>query len=391
MNLDIYVKYITQVLKSAIDGTEPPDLPEGADELFLLNFCRFHKLENIVYLTIKDKLSQKTRQLFENFYNRSLYLQATQQYHLDAVTEAFENNGIDYLLLKGREITSLYPSEDMRQSCDFDIYIGRDNAQRAKDIMLDIGFEILEYSDENDDHDEYIADKTVVCELHRVLIQSWHPWREECNKIPERLNLCEGTKHKMKMTNEDFYAYNLAHTAKHMKYSGIGIRAFLDMWIIKNAYKDKLNYEVLEATLKRCNLSQFDKITRKLCAYWFEDGQCEDIIEAMAEYVAKSGWVGTYEQAKSTELAERAGITSSVKAAKLKKCISIIFSPYEEMQGRYPILKKHRWLTPLCRIHRALRAVIKRRDLIRDITTELENGDMETGKAILKLKKSVGL
>jgi hypothetical protein len=391
MNTDIYVKYITYVLRCAVLGEKCGDIPKDINQEFLLRLCRFHKIENIVYLMLRDKLEPDIKAIFEQLYERAVYLQAMQDYYLELVENAFENEGIDYLLLKGKEISSLYPSEDMRQSSDFDIYIGRENAARAKDIMLREGFKIEAYSDANDDHDEYTADKIILCELHRVLIQNKQPWQEECNKIPERLLLCEGTTHRMKMRSEDFYIYNLAHTAKHMKFSGIGIRAFLDMWIIYNRFSDSFDTDYLNEKLRLCHLTEFDKSTKKLCAYWFEDGEADEITVAMSDYVVQSGWVGTYEQAKSTELAENAGVTNSVKAAKLKKYYDIIAVPYESMVYRYPILKKYRFLTPFCRIHRIMRALFKRRDLIKEVSAEMENGDMEKGKAILSLKKSIGL
>lgn len=69
----------------------------------------------------------------------------------------------------------------------------------------------------------------------------------------------------------------------------------------------------------------------------------------------------------------------------------MFFAPLEAMTVRYPILQKHKWLLPFCRIHRAIRAIIKRRDVIRDVANDLESGDMEKGKAIVALKKQIGL
>lgn len=388
--MKLYVKYITHVLSSIIKGKQIDDIPPKLDLEFLFKLCRFHRIENIIYLALMDKLSDEAKTLFKQAYDRSLYVYAKQHYYLETIENAFENEGIDYLLLKGGEISSLYPTEDMRQSSDFDIYIGRENSSKAKEIMMREGFEIEVYNDNNDDHDEYIADKIILCELHRVLIQNKHPWQEECNKIPERLIRVENS-HRMKMNSEDFYVYNLAHTAKHMKFSGIGIRAFLDMWIIYNKLKDSFDEERLAQTLKKCNLTEFDKNSRKLCEYWFEYKSADETTLAMADYVVKSGWVGTYEQMQSTALAENAGETNSVQYAKFKRYWSILAVPYEKMVIRFPILEKYKFLTPFFYIYRILRTLFVRRDLLRDINIEMESGDMKKGKAILELKKSIGL
>ncbi len=393
MDLREYTKYLTYILSCAVSGKTPEPMPEGMDETVFLELCKFHKLENIVYLTIGDKLSVEGKTFLEETYNRLLFIQATQQYYLDTIEEEFEKNDIPYLILKGRELAKLYPSEDMRQSSDFDIYIGRENSQKARDIMLDLGFDILAYNDHDDDHDEYLADKCVLCELHRVLIQDDHPWQKECNKMPDRMILTEGTEYCYKLSLEDFYAYNLAHAAKHMKLSGVGIRVFLDQWLILNKYESEINWDKLNDILDKCNLTKFNKNTIELCKYWFEGETPENIekIEEMADYVVRSGWVGTEEQMTATEVAENAGATKSRNIAKIKALWDVLASPYESMVERYPFLRKHKWMTFFCRIHRIFNALFHKRHIVKKVVGEMDKGDMDLGVQLVKFKKSIGL
>lgn len=393
--MEEYTRYLTHLLRCAVKGEKAENMPKDIDEKKFFDFCLSHKVENIAYYALKEtdisRITSEVWAKFEEFYMHAITIEAVQQYYLELVEAEFEKAGIDYLVLKGREIAKFYPSSDMRQSSDFDIYIGNRNAKKCRDIMLKNGFNILAYSDDNDCHDEYIIDKFVMCELHRVLIQDNHMWRDECNKIPERLILCEDTKHHYKMNKEDFYLYNLAHTAKHMKLSGIGIKAFLDIWLIYNKYKDCLNMEYLNEKLNLCGLVEFDKNARSLCRYWFDGEEPSSLIKKMSAYVAESGWIGTQDQVLSGQLAESAGESSSKLVAKVKKCVSIIMSPYEDMVKRYPILKKYKWIMPLCRIHRVFYTAIYKRDLVKSITNDLDSGDMEMGKQILKFKREIGL
>lgn len=387
------IDYLIEVLRCAITGEAVGDLPADIDEIEFFEFCKRHKMSNIVYKTLKNRLSKDIVAKYEAIYNKEIYIKGLQQYYLETIENSFEENKIDYLLLKGRELEVLYPSEDMRSSSDIDIYIGKDTPQRAKQIMEDIGFVVRAYSDFNDDHDEYIAGNAVLCELHRVLIQDRCSWQEECNKIPQRLLLCDDKKHRFRMTNEDFYVYNLAHTAKHMKLSGIGIRVILDQWLIYRKYKDVFDWEVLDERLKLCGLYEFEQNIRELFLYWFEKKQPQnpDKIHNMAIYIAESGWIGTYKQFIATDFAENAGKSSSKLTANLKKCINIIFSPYPSMVERYPILERKRWLTPFCRVHRAFCAIVHKRDLIRQVTGEYDGADLDYGKKLLEFKKSIGL
>ena len=90
MNLEIYEKYITHVLSSTIQGKQPDDIPTEIDMEFLFRLCRFHRIENIIYLALQDKLTSETKTLFERAYEKSVYIQAMQYYYLEAIENAFE-------------------------------------------------------------------------------------------------------------------------------------------------------------------------------------------------------------------------------------------------------------------------------------------------------------
>lgn len=383
------IEYTAKLLADAVLGNPVKPLPDNIELGEFINFCVFHKLDNIVYLSISDRLPKSAAEFLRKRYMRSINLQTRQQYYVDAVSEKLNENGIDFLLLKGSELSKLYPFEDMRISSDTDIYVGKKNAGKVKDIMLELGFEVQDYNDADDDHDTYMIDKTVFFEMHRILIQGRYSWRDECNRITDRLEPYESCR--KRMSYEDFYLYNLAHTAKHMKLSGIGMRAFLDMWLISEKYGDKIDQAILSERLKKSGLDKFDENVKKLCNYWFLGQSPDEFTAAMSLYVAESGWIGTYEQHASTVLAENAAGNNSKFIAKVRKCLGIVFAPYDEMKHRYPILEKHRYLLPFCGIHRGIKALLFRRGLIEKVTEDIENGDPEKGKAILALKKEMGL
>lgn len=387
------LQYLFHVLSCAIQNKTPDAFPDNMNVEEFMNFAKMHKLENIVFLTIGDRFPEPLREECQDNYNKSLYIQATQEYYLNEIEEAFEKNGIDYLVLKGREISALYPSEDMRQATDVDIYVGKTNAALARDIMLEMGFSIYNYDDTDDDHDEYTIDGFVMFEIHRVLIQGDYPWQKGCNAITSRLVRCDNRKHCYKMSPEDFYVFNLAHAAKHMKFSGVGIKVFLDQWIIYNKLKDLMDNKRLSQRLKECNLTEFDRNAKMLFEFWFEGKEPAEPekIKEMAEYVVNSGWIGTFEQKEASELAKQMGSTHSKAFAKINKYFEIIFEPYEFILGRYPILIKHKWLLPFCRIHRAMSALLFSRNVIKKVNARIDDADMSEAKKIAALKKGIGL
>lgn len=392
MNMELCVCYITELISLFLKKGYSKPLPSNLDINYFLEFCKFHKLENIVYLALKNTdMPQELRKSFEKLYMRSIGVLAKQQYYTEKVEKAFEEAGIDYFVMKGRELAKLYPSADMRQSSDFDMYIGNDKAELARDIMVGLGFEIEDYMDD-DGHDQYVIDKIILCELHRVLIQNDFPWAQECNKIPQRVVKCENSNHCYKMNIEDFYIYNLAHAANHIRTAGIGIRIFIDLWLIYTKYKDQFDYTYLQKKLELANLKRFEECSRELYLHWFEGKKTSDpAVKAMAVFVAQSGWVGTLSQYSSAKLAQEAEQNNFSTSAKLKSYLNIIFPTYDELIKRYPKAQKNKLLVPYYYVYRIIKSVFGKDKGAMRVINEISAGDLEKGKYILKLKKDIGL
>lgn len=392
MDFQIYTDYITKLISTFLKTGQSVPLPQNIDTNIFLAFCRFHKIETLIYLALQGaEMPKYLKNAFEELYLRSINIMAKQQYYIEKVEKEFEKAGIDYFVMKGRELASLYPSPDMRQSSDFDMYVGNEKAEHARDIMVNLGFEIKYYA-EDSGHDQYFIDKVILCELHRKLVDDKFPWQDECNKIPDRVIKCKNTNHCYHMTIEDFYLYNLAHAANHMKTAGVGIKIFIDLWLIYTKYKDQFNYTYLNEKLESANLTKFEKCSRALYLHWFEGEKTSDAtIEAMAVFIAQSGWIGTYSQYTSAKLAQNSKESNSSIITKLKSYWDIIFPTYENLVKRYPNAKKHKVLVPFYYIYRIFKSVFGKDMGAKRVINEITTGDLEKGKYILKLKKDIGL
>lgn len=208
--------------KSVITGSEIDVKIKDIDQL--LEITKKHKIDNLIYLAFKKSgfkgLSENTIYNIRKGYKHAVAVDAGQDYHLSVVKEALESNGIDYTILKGWAIKSLYPESSMRTAADIDIYVGSENAERVHDIMLNLGYKCSAYG-ENGSTDNYSMDKYSNFEFHRRLISNNYPWKDECNKITDRLIHKHG--HEYVMSDEDFYVFMICHIAKHIKFGGIGI------------------------------------------------------------------------------------------------------------------------------------------------------------------------
>jgi hypothetical protein len=325
--------------------------------------------------------------IFNDKYEQAILKDAAQHYYLDQIKEAFAKNAIDYTILKGAALKDIYPSSDFRQSSDIDIFIKYRDTHKAKAIMEQLGFENLSFG--NDDAtDNYRADKFSYIELHKKLIPQRYKWAEECNKITDRL-ICNGN-HEYVMSDEDFYIFMIAHIAKHLSWGGIGIRSILDIWVYLKS-RENLNWDFINETLKKCELTLLHSKLIDLVDYWFNGKTPENDTRVLAEYIASSGWNGMEVHRKAFDVSALDAVNHSGIYVKIKAFLKIAFVGIDILKERYPILEKCPILLPLCWIHRGLAVIFKRRENISALLHAYDGIDMEEIRKIDNLRKELGV
>ena len=193
------------------------------------------------------------------------------------------------------------------------------------------------------------------------------------------------------MTNEDFYLHMIGHMAKHMKYTGFGIRMVVDVWLYLEKFKSEMDLDMLDERLKYCGLYDFNQAILKLNDYWFNSANASPATLQLADYVVTSGTFGTYEQLISTEAAVNGGKIKSKSVGKLKKILQIVFLPYRNMCTLYPNLRNMPILLPIYWLRRAFDRLLHKRENISKIYKQYDNVDMKLATDIYEFKKGLGL
>ena len=130
--------------------------------------------------------------------------------------------------------------------------------------------------------------------------------------------------------------------AYHFVHGGCGIRPFLDLYFLKKNLS--FDEENLRKHLCACSLEHFYESIAKLSAVWFGEDEPNDLTEEMQEYLLSGGIYGTMEN--------RISVAQKEKGGRLRHLFGRIFLPYEDLVTQYPVLKKHKILTPICQIRR---------------------------------------
>lgn len=270
-------------------------------------------------------------------------------YELQQICRTLEEAKIPFIPLKGSVIRQYYPAPWMRTSCDIDVLVHEEVLEKTADILT----QKLAYKNEGkSSHDiSLFSQSGIHVELHydtvedgrasnanRVLSNLWK------YTIPQN----DGGVHRL-LIDEMFYFYHIAHMAKHFEDGGCGIRPFLDLWILEHRVEhDKT---ARDALLEKGGLLTFANACRSLSAVWFDATECNKMTEQMQAYILTGGVYGN--------LDNRVAVHQNKKGGKIRYALSRIFLPYDTIKFHYPILQKHKWLTPVMEVRRWFKLLFK--------------------------------
>lgn len=293
---------------------------------------------------LKNKLvnDEDLLKKLENSILKAVYRQETQAYELTRVCEALEKAQIPFIPLKGSILRKYYPEPWMRTSCDIDILVHEQHAEKAKSVFVDeYGYA---YNGKGSHDISIFSPANIHIELHYDLIEegminnSFEVLKNVWNisKVKDGYNFWHA------MPDEIFYFYHIAHMAKHFENGGCGIRPLIDLWIL-DAVAEADN-EKRDDLLRRGELLNFANTMRKLSRIWFDGEKYDEISAQVEKFILHGGVYGTSDN--------RIIIQQQKEGGKLKYLLSKIFLPYEKIKFHYPVLEKHKWLTPFMEVRR---------------------------------------
>lgn len=271
---------------------------------------------------------------------------------VNRICKAFDENGIEYMPLKGCRMKALYPKPELRTMGDADILIRLEQYEKIVPIMESLGFT----SKFESDHELIWTSPSLYLELHKRLIPSYnedfYAWFGDGWQLAA---VKDGTRYEMTPENE--YIYLFTHFAKHYRDGGIGCRHVTDLWVFlrDNPELDEAN---VRDALEKLQLLEFHDNIRRLITGWFEDGQMDEKTEFISEFIFASGSWGDRESVMISQ-----GIIDSKHSkvgmkGKNAYFWRMAFPGAKVLQGKYPVLKKAPWLLPAVWIERLFRKLL---------------------------------
>ena len=323
----------------------------------LYNKAQAHDIAHIVGLAVvNNNLAQgvPSAGVFRDKIYSTCFRYENMEYVIESVSRVLEDIGVPYIPLKGAVLKKLYPQPWMRTGCDIDILVSEKNLEKAANAIADtLGYTVKGKGK----HDiSILSTHGIYVELHFSLLEE--------DASPEMAKVLSkawdhakpvGDGFRYELDDAMFYFYHIAHMAKHFIKGGCGIRPFLDLWLME---KSK-NYDTQEtkALLKKGKLTDFAAAARKLSVVWFSGEEHSKVTLLMQDFIADGGNFGSKETIMLSAQQKAGG--------RIKHILSRIFIPYDDLKGQYPIIKKYRFLTPLCEICRIFTLLFGKRKKFR--------------------------
>ena len=376
---------MTYLAYCAVVGITPRvDVIGGVDIEAISAAARRHSIGALVYRAL-DSVGMATSELLREYSAsvRRIILLDNERAEIQAW---MEKQGIRYMPLKGVVLKDYYPEIGLRQMADNDILFDEKYRKTVRDYFKSRGYDVKCYNRGN--HDVYMKNPVYNYEMHVTLFSHGYlrPMRERFINALDDAILVDGTKYQYRMNENEYYIYIKCHEFKHYTHGGMGVRFFMDNYVILKALGDRLDLDFIHGECEKIGIGDYEARTRALSLRIFD----EDLLIKLCEYDGISdndpltaserelfdfscfaGTYGTVAQhiaTNITRIEEEKGLTT--RGAKVRYFFSRMVLPMSAYQTAHPFIYKHKWLIPFHTVWRLISAVFTRpRTVWRQIKT----------------------
>ena len=351
--------YTISVIRSVMGAQTVPPMPEGVTLEGLYAFARLHNVEALLWHGLSQLEIPEENPVWQDWENRAAMLLAQGVVQLadrDALFEALTGAGIPLLPVKGCWLKELYPNMEYRQMADLDVLVPEDQLQRAKQILLSLGY-TTDAVEDSANHAGFLKPPYTEVELHVRLLEHDNGYYRD---VWQRVQPVEGYPCLYRFSPEDEYIYYILHFHKHLEDAGTGIRSVLDSLVYRTAWPE-LNWTYLQQELEKWGLWELTRNLHRLCQSWFQTGEPVPAdLEVMAEAILNAGSYGNVQTRSRNRLDKLREKYPNPLIRAIVYCCIRVCRPREEMERSFPVLRKVPFLLPVFWIYRMARRFLNR-------------------------------
>ncbi len=354
--------------------------PLPAYDLDMQRLWRFAKLHGIRALIAQPLLdsgivtdagwTEKWREEKYKNYRKTIYFRSERE----KVFKELNSAGIWHIPLKGIILNDLYPSKATREFADNDIWVDPNSLEKVEQIMTGMGYKLVTTSITV--HYSFNKKPYLSFEFHhRLFSDKLKRFNDYFEGLLKEIIPPDNSGFYFKMSNEDSYAYILAHAYKHYVKSGFGLRTISDIWLYRKNIP--LNYEKTRAVLDLLGIRDFSDTLEALGDKIF-DGKNEFSFDELSEAelemlnnVADSGSYGNADELIKRKYKDYS--KENGKGSIFGYYIRRLFPSMEPFKRSYPFLYRHKLLHPVFYVYRPIKSwFINGKALKRELKTVIK-------------------
>lgn len=342
------IRLIAEALGASVDADDMP-IPQ-LDHLY--HVAKAHQMAALTAIALQRRGIKDAQ--FSDALAKAQRKSLLFDRELKIITDSLEKNKITFLPLKGMKLKVLYPAIGSREMSDIDILIDQNQAARAKEIMIDAGYQVKSYQKAN--HDVYIKQPFFCFELHRELFNwdhhsSYRAYFESLAYAP-----AGDSPYRLEMTVSEMYVYLMAHHHAHYYSAGVGLRSLTDLYLYLRRYENELDEAYIRSAFEQIGIGDFAEKTRSLAKRFLRIDKLDDEQSAELDYYIFSGTFGTKKQHLSNKVLKETDGSVQSKLRYLKKRLEV--NDYRVKKS--PFYSKHPKLVPLMKITQPITSFVKK-------------------------------
>ena len=254
----------------------------------LISFASRQSIQPILYRGLKKaNLPEDVIRECDNARIKDLYQFIQQNEALNSVSSSLDQCRLPYVLLKGAVLRDLYPAPELRTSCDLDILIRERDLDRAVRVLeSQTAFKMQKRLY----HDISMVSPKVHLELHFNI-------KEDMESI-DRL-LCRAwdyagpadTGSRWTFTPEFQVFHVIAHMSYHFLHGGLGVRPFLDLWLLR--HRTQFDETEVRQMCELCGILTFYDECCRLSEVWLGKGEYTETTKMLEDFCLSGGVFGS--------------------------------------------------------------------------------------------------
>lgn len=312
--------FLFPVIRAAF-GLDVPSITPTAEECEeLAAIGKKQSILPVIYAGLKKMdLPKDLLKTVDSARNKDLRSFVLHNDALQKIETALNEEQIPYIPLKGSVLRNLYPAPEMRTSCDIDVLVYEgdiDRAVAAIESATDFEMNHRAY------HDISMLNKSVHLELHFSIKENDENLDRVLSRAWEYAIHAEGSRYAFTPEFQLFHV--VAHMSYHFLHGGLGIRPFLDLWLLRN--KTEFDEGKVKDLCQQCGILKFYEECCKLTDVWLGAAEHTETTEMLEDFCLSGGVFGNHEFKNAARQRKHRG---------LKYILSRVFPPASQVREYY--------------------------------------------------------